>query len=181
MQEVLRQKLEKIISRMRQEIAGLRTGRATPALVENLEVEHYGAKSPLKALAAISSPDARQIVIQPWDKNSLSAIEKAISASPLGLAPIADRDVIRLSVPRPSEERRRELARTLGKHSEEARIQIRRDRDEALKELERLYKAKELGEDERFRRKNEVQKIVEEANKKIEDAAAAKEKEIMTM
>lgn len=179
--EELKQKLERIINRMRQEIAGLRTGRATPALVENLEVDYYGARSPLKALAAISSPDARQIVIQPWDKNSLPSIEKAIAASPLGLAPIADRDLIRLSVPPLNEERRGELARLLGKHSEEARIQIRRERDEALKELERSYKAKQIGEDQRFRRKNEIQKIVDEINKKVEETMLAKEKEIMTV
>ena len=179
--EELRQKLDNIIDRMRQELATLRTGRATPALIENLEVEYYGARSPLKALAAISTLGPREIVIRPWDKEVLQPIEKAISGSTLGLAPIADKDAIRLSIPPLTEERRREMAKLLGKYSEEARIRVRRERDETLKEVERAYKAKTIGEDERFRRKAEVQKTIDEANAKIEQAAAAKEKEIMTV
>lgn len=159
----------------------MRTGRATPALVENLEVEHYGVKAPLRGIAAISATGPREIVIQPWDKSALPAIEKAIAGSTLGLAPIADRDAIRLSIPPLTQERRTEMVKMLGKYGEEARIHVRRERDEALKESERAYKAKEISEDERFRRKNEIQKIVDEANKKIEDTAAAKEKEILTV
>ena len=177
----LKEGLQLIIDHLRQETGSLRTGRATPALVENLEVDYYGAKTPLKALAAIATPSPREVVIQPWDKQALQPIEKAISGSTLGLAPIADRDVIRLSIPQLTEERRKELAKLLGKYNEEARIRVRQERDEALKAVEHAYKAKELGEDERFRRKNEVQKIIDEANKKIEDTAAAKEKEIMTV
>src|SRR3989344_9307222 len=164
-----KQKLEKIIGHLKQEVAGLRTGRATPALVEDLEVEYYGAKTPLKAVAAISSPDPKSLIIQPWDKSAVPAIEKAIQGSSLGLNPITDRDAIRISIPPLTEERRKELTKLLGKHLEEARIHVRREREETLKEIDRKEKAKEISEDERFRQKNEVQKAVDETNKKIED------------
>lgn len=177
----LKQKMEKILARLREEAASLRTGRATSALVEHIEVDYYGVKTPLKALAAIAVPDARQIVIQPWDKNAVQPIERAIQASTLGLAPITDHDAIRLAIPQPTEERRRDLAKLLGKMTEEARIHVRRDRDEILKEIDRRCKAKEVGEDERDRQKKDAQKIIDETNKKIEETAAAKEKEIMTV
>jgi ribosome recycling factor len=175
----LRVRLEKIIERLKQEVAGLRTGRASPALIENLEVEYYGSKTPLKAVAAISSPDPKSLVIQPWDKNAVTAIEKAILGSSLGLNPIIDRDVIRVSIPPLTEERRKELIKLLGKYLEEARIQVRREREEILKEIDRKEKSKEISEDEKFRQKNEVQKIVDEINKKIEEIGATKENEIM--
>lgn len=177
----MKKNLEHIITHLREEIGGLRTGRATSALVENLEVEYYGAQTPLKAIAAIATPGPREIVIQPWDKQALQPIERAIAASSLGLAPIADRDVIRLSIPPLTEERRKELARLLGKYREEARIKVRQERDEALKEVERLLKQKEISENERERRRQEAQKVIDGANKNIEEIWEAKEKEIMTV
>lgn len=174
-------KLDNILGHLRNEVAKLRTGRASPALVEDLEVEFYGAKTYLKALASISSPEPRQIIIRPFDKNAIQPIEKAIQSSSAGLNPVTEKDVIRLAVPPLTEERRKELARILGKHLEETRIQVRRERDEALKELERRAKAKEISEDEKFRQKNEIQKVVDETNKKIEDMSRLKEKEIMTV
>ncbi len=159
----------------------MRTGRATPAMVENLEIDYYGAKTPLKVVASISSPEARQLVIQPWDKNVLPAIEKAIINSSLGMNPIADRDTIRLSVPALTEERRKDLVKILGRHMEDAKIKIRREREEALKEIDRKEKAKEMSEDEKFRQKNEIQKQIDEINKKMEDIRVNKEKEIMTV
>lgn len=170
--------LEKTVEEFRAHIAALRTGRATPALVENLEVEYCGTKTPLKALASISAPEARQLTIQPWDKNALQPIEKAIRESPLGFNPVVDREVIRLSIPELTEERRKELIKLVGRHAEDARIQVRKERERALKEIERKEKAKEISEDEKFRQKNEIQKIVDEINKKIEELGAAKEKEI---
>lgn len=178
---VLRQKLEKTFEHLQQQVALLRTGRATPALVEDLEVEYYDTKTLLKALASISSPEPRSIVIQPWDKNSIPPIEKAIRNSSLGLNPVTDRDAIRLAIPALTEERRRELVKLLGRHIEDARIAIRREREEALKNVDHKERAKEISEDEKFRQKNEVQKIVDDINKKIEELGAAKEKEIMTV
>lgn len=176
-----KQKMEKILERLRQETATLRTGRATSALVEHIEVDYYGVKTPLRALAAIAVPDARQIVIQPWDKNAVQPIEKAIQNASIGLAPITDRDTIRLSIPSLTEERRKDLGKVLGRMTEEARIHVRRERDEALKGIERDYKAKAMGEDEWVRGKKDIQKTVDDANKKIEEIAGAKEKEIMTV
>ena len=177
----LQQKIESVIAHLKQEVAGLRTGRASSALVENIEVEYYGAKTPLKAVAAITTPSPREIVIQPWDKGAMQAIERAITASALRLAPIADRDVIRLTIPALTEERRKELARACGKYVEDARIKMRQVRDEALKEVEQTFKQKDISEDERFRQKQDVQKTMDVANKKIEEIATAKEKEIMTV
>lgn len=176
-----KQKLEKIILHLKGEIASLRTGRASPALVEDLEVEYYGTKTPLKALASISSPEPRQITIQPWDKNALQPIEKAIQVSSLGLNPVTDRDTIRLSIPPLTEERRRGLVKILGRNLEDARISARRERDEVLRDIDRKEKAKALSEDMKFREKTEAQKMADEANKKIEEMGAAKEKEIMTI
>lgn len=173
--------LEHTLGRLRQAAAGLRTSRASSALVEDIPVEYLGAKTPLKALAAISAPDPRQIVIQPWDKNAVQPIEQAIQRSPMGLSLITDRDVIRIALPPLTRERRQEILKILKQMSEEARIQVRRDRDEEIKGLERRYRAKEMSEDEWMRRKKDIQKSVDETNKKIEDLATAKEKEIMTI
>jgi len=174
-------KLEKIIEHLKIEIASLRTGRASPALVEDLEVDYYGTKTPLKAVAAISSPDPKQILIQPWDKNAVQPIERAIQSSSLGLNPITDKDSIRLSISPLTEERRRELTKILGKHLEEARIQVRREREDVLKRIDTKEKAKQISEDEKFRQSKEAQKVVDEINKKIEDMGKAKEKEVMTV
>lgn len=176
-----KQRIEKKIGRLKEEIATLRIGRASPALVEDLEVEYYGAKTPLKALASISSPDPRQIVIQPWDKAAIQPIEKAIMASSLGLNPVADRDVIRLQISPLTEDRRKELVKLLGRYLEDTRISVRKEREDMLRGIDQREKAKEISEDQKFREKGEAQKYVEEANKKIEEVGAAKEKEIMTV
>ena len=177
----LKQKANNTIEHLKSEIASLRTGRATPALVEDLEVDYYGSKTPLKALAAISNPEPRTLVIQPWDKGAMQLIEKAIQASPLGINPIADRDVIRLSIPPLTQERRKELVKLLGRYIEDARISVRKEREDALRVIDNQFKAKEISEDARFRQRSEIQKIVDEINKKIEDIATVKEKEIMAV
>ena len=177
----LKQKGGHIIEYFKSEITSLRTGRATPALVEDLEVEYYGTKTPLKAMAAISNPEPRMLTIQPWDKGAIQAIEKAIQMSPLGLNPVTDRDAIRLSIPPLTEERRKELSKLLGRFTEDARISMRREREDALRLIDAQLKNKEISEDERFRKRNEIQKIIDEINKKIEEITLAKEKEIMAV
>lgn len=177
----LKEKLEKIIGYFQREVMGLRTGRATPALVEDLEVDYYGSRTSLKAMASISAPEPRCLVIKPWDKNAIQPIEKAIQASSLGLNPVVDRDAIHLSIPPLTEERRKEMVKLLGRHTEDARIHIRKEREDALREIDHREKAKEISEDQKFQERNKVQKQVDEANKKIEDTADAKEKEIMTV
>lgn len=180
MQE-FRHKLEKIAEHLKSEVASLRTGRATPALVEGLEVDYYGSKTLLKAIASISVGGPRELLIQPWDKNAIQPIEKAIQTSSLGLNPVTDRDTIRLAVPQLTEERRKELARLLGRHLEDAKIQVRKEREDMLKDIDRREKTKEISEDEKFRQKNEAQKAVDEINKKIEEIGSIKEKEILTV
>ncbi len=176
----LAKKLDDILTLLKTEVASLRTGRATPALVEDLEVEAYGVKQPLKALAAISAPEARQILIQPWDRSLLAAIERTIHSSSLGLNPVTDKDMIRLPLPALTEERKRDLVKLLKEKLEQVRIQVRRVRDEAMKVIEAEEKSKSISEDEKFRRKDEVEKKVVERNKKIEELGAAKENEIMS-
>lgn len=176
----LRQKLDTVLVELRGAVLSLRAGRATPALVENLEVDAYGGRQPLKALAAISTPEARQILIQPWDKSLLPAVERAIQASSLGLNPIADKDTIRLALPVLTEERKKDFIRLLKEKLETSRIQVRRTRDEAMKAVDAEEKAKRISEDERFRQRQDVEKAVGECNKRIEELGASKEREIMS-
>lgn len=175
----LKEKLNKIIDHLKSEIASLRTGRATPALVEDLQVDYYGTKTPLKALASISTPDAKQILIQPWDKNAVQPIEKAVQASSLGLNPVVDSSVIRLNLPQLTEERKKDLVKVLKQKLEGVRIKVRKDREDAIREIDAKEKEKKISEDEKFRRRQEIQKTVDEINKKIDETGGAKEKEIM--
>lgn len=176
----LKEKLATIAPGLRAEISSLRTGRATPALVEDLPVEVYGSTQPLKTLAAISTPEARQLLIQPWDKSVLPAIERAIQSSQLGVNPIADKDTIRLSIPTLTEERKRDLVKILKEKLEAARIHIRRVRDEAMKEIDLRKIAKEISEDQKFRERQDVEKLVGDVQKSVDDIGAKKEHEIMT-
>jgi len=181
MNQEFKNKLEKITDNFRGEVASLRTGRATPALVEDVEVDYYGVKTPLKALASISCPDPRQLVIQPWDKKAVQPIEKAIQVSNLGINPVADRDSIRLSLPSLTEEKRKELVKILGKYLEETRIKIRQAREDLFRNIDRREKSKEISEDQKFRERRESQKLVDEYNKKTEEIGDKKEKEVMTV
>lgn len=171
--------LESILFWFQGEIAVLRTGRATPALVENIEVDYYGEKTPLKHIASLSTPDARTITIQPWDKNALEPIQKALEASSVNLAPIADNDTIRLALPALTEERRKELLKLLGAKAEEARVRSRKVRDEAWRTAQERERSKQIREDEKFRAKDELQKRIDEFNKKLEEVKGRKEREII--
>lgn len=177
--EQSRPKMEKGIERFKEEINKLRTGRANSAMVENLTVEYYGAKSPLKQVASINVPEPRLIVIQPWDKDSLVNIEKAISEAQLGLNPVNDGNVIRIAIPALNEERRTELVKMLGKYAEDAKVAVRQAREEAWDEIQDLVKNGKLAEDDKFRGKDMLQKSVDEYNGKIEEIREKKEKETM--
>ncbi len=166
-----------IIERFRKDLSSLRTGRASTALIENILVDCYGSQTALNAVAALSSPSPRELLIQPWDKNLLPAVEKAIQASSLGLNPVTDGATIRLSIPPLTEERRQELAKQAGRDREQARIAVRRARDEELREFDRAHPS----ENARFQKKQEVQKIVDEVNGKIDEMTEGKEREIMTV
>ena len=173
--------LDKTLEYLRSEIGGLQVGRATPALVENIEVECYNSKMSLKQLAAIHVPEPRSLMIQPWDSNILKDIEKAISDSRRGLAPVVDGDLIRVKIPPLSEERRKELLSILIDRLEQTRIAVRLRRDEAWKEIQELTRQGKIREDDKFRGKDELQKLIDEYNEKIEEAGETKKKEITTI
>jgi len=159
----------------------LRTGRANAAMVENLQVDYYGAKSPMKQVASINVPEARLIIISPWDKDQLVNIEKAIRESQLNLNPNNDGQVIRINIPPLTEERRKELVKVLNKEAEDARISVRKIREEIWSEIQKMEKDGKIGEDDKFVGKDELQKIVDGYNSKIEEIRGKKEKEIMTV
>jgi ribosome recycling factor len=173
--------LEEAVEYFKTEAGKIRTGRANPAIVENLLVDYYGTKSPLKQIASINAPEPRLITIQPWDRDSLVNIEAAIRDSDLGLNPANDGQIIRLSIPSLNEERRNELVKMLNQKAEVARISVRNIREEVWKNIQRAEESGEIGEDEKFKGKDRLQEVVDEYNKKIEDLREKKEKEIMTV
>ncbi len=163
------------------EAAKLRTGRANPGLVEGLSVDYYGVKTPLKQIASINIPEARQILIQPWDKGSLTFIETALRESDLGLNPSNDGQNIRITLPALTEERRKDLVKTLNHRAEEGRIAIRTVREEVWKEIQELEKSGDISEDDKFQGKDELQKVVDGYNQKLESIRKKKEEEILTV
>ena len=177
----LTEDLEKNFNFFKSEIASLSIGRATPHLVEDVSVDYYGTPTPLKQVATIGIPDPRTITIQPFDRSLLKEIEKAINLAQLGLNPGNNGDMIRIAVPQPTEERRKDLAKLLNKLLENARIGVRNSREEAMKEIKNAEKNGEIGEDDRFTQQEEIQKQVNEANAKLEEEAKKKEAEILTV
>jgi len=175
----IKPELEKVVSFLEKELAKIRTGRASPSLVEDIIVDCFGKKFPLKQLAAVSSPEPRQLVIQPWDKSYIESIEKALSDSTLGTAPIVDKDLIRISLPPLTEEYRKSLSRLLSEKQEEARKTIRRWREEAWHEIQEKTREGEIREDDKFRAKDELQELVEKCHEKIEEIGERKKKEVM--
>jgi len=174
-------KMKKSIEAFQKELSHVRTGRATPALLDGVRVENYGSVVPLKQVAAIAVPDPKSITITPWDKNLIGAVEKAIQTSDLGLNPIRDKNVIRLPIPPLNEERRKDLARQCAKIAEDAKVSVRnvrRDINEAVKKSE---KAKELTEDESRKEQDAVQAATDRYIKQIDEILKTKEKEIMSV
>ena len=173
------ERMEKAVNVFRDELRGLRTGRATPALVDSLRVEYYGSPTPLKQLAQINTPDPQQIVIRPFDQGVLKEIEKAIRSSDLGMSPNNDGKMIRLTVPPMSGEQRQKLVTRIKKSSEDAKVACRNIRRDANKHFDQAEKNKEMTEDERDRGKEEVQKLLKQYEDKIADMAEKKSKEIL--
>ncbi|HEY8468818.1 MAG TPA: ribosome recycling factor [Longimicrobiales bacterium] len=174
-----RAQMEKAVEATRREFATVRTGKATPALLETIRVDAYGSKLPINQVGTVSVPEPRTLLIQPWDKGLIPAIEKAIRAAELGLNPVNDGNVIRIPVPPLTEERRREMVRVLHKLAEEGRVAVRHARQEANKEIKRRQQAHEISEDEARRQLDEVQKLTDQYIGKIDELLAAKEKEVM--
>jgi len=172
-------KMKKALESVAREFSEIRTGRASPSLVEGLHVDYYGTPTLLKQLASISAPDPHLIVIQPWDISAIVEIEKAILKSNLGIMPSNDGKVIRLSVPLLSKERRQELVKVVHKMSEEGRVSLRTIRRDAKEHLEKLEKDKLVSEDDKFRGIDELQKLVDKHIGKVDDILKNKEKEIL--
>lgn len=163
------------------EAAKIQTGRAHPSLVEDLLVEYYGARTPLKQIASITVPEARVIAIAPWDQASVASVVEAIRASDLGLNPADDGHVIRLNLPMLTEDRRRELVKVLNARAEDARVSIRTIREDAWKDIQDIEKQGLVGEDDKFRGKEDLQKEVDLWNAKLESVRKKKEEEILTV
>ncbi len=172
-----KENFEKALAHFAEEASKLRTGRAHPGLVENILVDYYGSKTPLKQIATINIPEARQITIQPWDKNALEAVATALQTSDLGLNPSNDGNLLRLNLPALTEERRKDLVKTLNSRAEEGRIAIRTIREEALQDIQKQT----ISQDETFRAKEDLQKVVDEYNEKLEALRKKKEEDILTV
>jgi ribosome recycling factor len=173
------ERMEKASNVLRDELRGLRTGRATPALVDSIRVEYYGSPTPLKQMAQISTPDPQQIVIRPFDQSVLKEIEKAIRSSDLGMSPNNDGKMIRLQVPPMSGEQRQKMVTRIKKLAEEAKVAIRNVRRDANKNFDQAEKAKEMTEDERDKGKEEVQALTKKFEDRVTEMADKKGKEVM--
>src|SRR5712692_4796252 len=172
-------KMKASVDVLRKELASIRTGRASPGLVEGLHVEYYGTDTPLKQLANISAPETRTIVIQPYDRGALAGIEKAILRSDLGLTPNNDGANIRLTIPTLTEDRRKDLVRLVRKQLEEGRVAVRNVRRDANEHLKALEKEKALSADDDKRAQERLQKLTDSYIKQIDDIGHAKEAEVM--
>lgn len=173
------QRMDKAIGALVQELNSIRTGRANPSLVELLPIEYYGTQTPLQELAGISVPESRSLLIRPYDPSSLKNIEKAILKSDLGLTPNNDGENIRLVLPTPTEERRKELVKVVGVRAEDARISIRNIRRESIRDLREFEDEKMITEDDLHRGEERVQEITDDYIKKIDELCERKEGEIM--
>jgi ribosome recycling factor len=172
-------RMKKSVESLREELVTLRTGRASPALVEHLLVNYYDTPTPLIQIAGITAPEPRLLVIQPWDMNSLKDIERAILASDLGLTPSSDGRVIRLAIPYLTEERRRDLVKRVRQRVEECKIALRNGRRDVITDMEEAKKEKMISEDDLFRGKDKLQELTEKYYELADEVGQAKEKEIM--
>lgn len=174
-----REKMQKSLDNFRQELTHIRTGRASVGLLDAIEVEVYGTRMKINQLGNVTTPEPRQLVISPWDRTQISAIEKAILASPLNLTPSNDGHLIRIPFPPLTEERRKDLVKLVGKMAEESKVAVRNVRRHEVDEAKKLQKDGELPEDEAHKLTDEVQKITDDFINKIDEAFRAKEAEIM--
>jgi ribosome recycling factor len=174
-------RMGKAVEALSKELATIRTGRAHPGLIEHVRVDYYGAPTPLNQLATISVPEPRLLTIQPWDRQSLGAIEKAIYKADLGLNPINDGNIIRLAIPQLTEERRKELVKVVHKKVEEGRVAVRNVRRDCHEELRRLQRDKEISEDAQYRGQDELQKLTDGFIQDIERVGEEKEAELLAV
>jgi len=175
----LQRRMHGAVDALKHELAGLRTGRASTALLDTIHVEVYGANMPLNQVATVSVPEPRLLTVQVWDRSNIQPVEKAIRAANLGLNPVTDGQLIRLPIPDMTEERRKELAKLVGQYAEKAKVAVRNVRRDGMEHLKADEKKHEISEDERKRLETEVQKLTDDTIKEIDDAAQHKEKEIL--
>ena len=175
----IRGRMDKAVSALKEEFAGLRTGRASAGLLEPVQVEAYGSTTPLNAVAAITVPEPRMIAVNVWDKGVVVAVEKAIRAAGLGLNPIVDGTTVRVPIPPLTEERRKDLAKLAGKYAEQQKVAVRNVRRDANDDLKKAEKAGEISQDEQKKMEAEVQKDTDAAIKRVDEALKTKEQEIM--
>ncbi len=173
------QRMARAVEAMERDFQGLRTGRASTSLVERIHVDYYGTQTPLNQLAGISVPEAHQIVIQPWDRSVLGAIEKAILKSDIGLMPNVDGTVVRLNIPPLTEERRRDIVKSVHRRMEEAKVEIRNVRRDAADQLRKLERDGEVGSDEAHRVQESIQKTTDGYIGEVDRVGAAKEQEVL--
>ena len=175
----IQRRMSGALEALKHDLGGLRTGRASTALLDPIQVEVYGANMPISQVATVSAPEPRLLSVQVWDKGNVNAVEKAIRAAGLGINPISDGQMIRLPIPDLTEERRKELAKLAGQYAEKARIAVRNVRRDGMDNLKTDEKKKEISEDEHKRLDAEVQKMTDETIKDIDSTAHAKEQEIL--
>lgn len=178
--EKIRPELEKVMNFLERELTKFHGSRATPTLVENIIVECFGQKFPLKQLATISIPEPRQILIQPWDNSYIEGIVKALEKTGVGANPVVDKNSIRINLPPLSEEFRKNLLRFVSEKQEEAKRTIRRWREEAWREIQDKFREGKIREDDKYRGKDKLQELIDEYNEKIEEIGERKKKEIET-
>ena len=174
-------RMDKALDHLAEEFGAVRAGRANAKVLDRITVEYYGSETPLNGVATISTPDARTLVIQPWDTTLLKEIQKAIQASELGINPQNDGKVIRLVFPQLTEERRKELSKQVKKYAEDAKVAMRNIRRDGMDYIKKLKKDSEITEDEQKKAEKDLQDILDKFIKKADDALAAKEKELMSI
>jgi len=174
-------RMDKALDHLAEEFGAVRAGRANAKVLDRITVEYYGSESPLNSVASISSPDARTLVIQPWDSSLLKEIQKAIQASDLGINPQNDGKVIRLVFPQLTEERRKELSKQVRKYAEDGKVAMRNVRRDGMDYVKKLKKNSEITEDEQKKAEKDLQDMLDKYIKKVDEALAAKEKELMAI
>lgn len=179
--EDARKRMDEALEALRREFATIRTGKATPALLDTVRVEAYGSKMPLNQVATVSTPEPSMLVVQPFDKSLLQEIERGIQSADLGLNPANDGNIIRVPIPPLNEERRKEYVKLLHKMAEEGRISIRHARRTVREEIQKLVKEHEIGEDEGRRREDALDKLTQDQSEKIDELLKKKEEEVMAI
>ncbi|MCR4863341.1 MAG: ribosome recycling factor [Ruminococcus sp.] len=176
-----KEKMNKSLNALGNEFASIRAGRANPAVLDKVLVDYYGSPTPVNQMAAVSVSEARILVIQPWDKSTLKLIEKAIQTSDIGITPVNDGNVIRLAFPQLTEDRRKELCKTIKKYGEECKVTVRSIRRDTLEKLKKMQKASELTEDDLKNAEKKVQDVTDKCCADVDKMVADKEKEVMTV